>query len=107
MCFIIQGMSLFRELGEDCVKCAKLRKKYLDVSMGPIADEQLTIAPPHWITMIDIFGPCYIYVPGHSMKTRHREIIDVKCYVLVFVCPTTKLTNLQVIEAKTALIPLL
>ena len=102
MCFIIQGMSLFRELGEDCVKCAKLRKKYLDVSMGPIADEQLTIAPPHWITMTDIFGPCYIYVPGHSMKTRHREIIDVKCYILVFVCPTTKLTNLQVIEAKTA-----
>ena len=102
ICFIIQGMSLFRELGDDCIRCAKLRKRYLDVSMGPIADEQLTVAPPFWVAMVDIYGPCYIYVPGHSMKTRNRNVVDVKCYVLVFMCPTTKLINLQVIEAKSA-----
>ena len=102
ICFIIQGMSLFREIGEDCVKCAKLRKRFLDISMGPVADEQLTIAPPFWVTMVDIYGPCYVYVPGHSMQTRNRKIIDVKCYVLTFVCPTTKLVNLQVIESKSA-----
>ena len=33
--FIIRGLSLFRELGEECVRCAMLRKKYLDVEMGP------------------------------------------------------------------------
>ena len=71
ICFIIQGMGLFRELGEDCVTCAKLRKKYFDVSMGPAADEQMIIAPPFWVCMADIFGPCYIYVPGHSMRTRN------------------------------------
>ena len=102
ICFIIQGLSLFRELGEDCVKCKKLRKRFLDISMGPVANEQLTIAPAFWITMVDIYGPCYIYVPGHAMYTRHRKVIDVKCYVLVFVCPTTKLVNLQVTESKTA-----
>ena len=102
VCFIIQGMSLFRELGDDCTKCAKLRRKYLDISEGPIADEQLIVAPPFWVAMVDIFGPCYIYVPGHSMKTRNRKVVDVKCYVLVFVCPTTKMTNLQVIESKSA-----
>ena len=101
-CFIIQGMGLFREIGEDCVRCAKLRKKYLDVSMGPIADEQLVIAPPFWVTMCDIYGPCHIYVPGHSMKTRNKNVVDVKAYVLVFVCPTTKMVNLQVIESKAA-----
>ena len=79
-----------------------MRKKYLDVSMGPIGDEQLMIAPAFWVTMCDIFGPCNIFVPGHSMSTRGRQPIDVKCYVLVFVCPTTKLTNLQVIEGKSA-----
>ena len=99
-CFIIQGMSLCREIGESCVTCAKRRKKYLDVAMGPISDEQLTIAPPFWVTMCDIYGPCYVYVPGHSMFTRNKKVIDVKCYVLVFACPTTKMVNLQVIESK-------
>ena len=101
-CFIIQGMSLFRELGEDCVKCHKNRKKFIDVSMGPISDEQLVVAPPFWVAMCDIFGPCKVYVPGHSMQTRNRSAIDVKCYVLVFICPTTKAVNLQVIETKAA-----
>ena len=79
-----------------------LRKKYLEIEMGPVADAQTTIAPPFWITMCDIFGPCKVFVPGHSMKTRNKEAIDVKAYVLVFVCPTTKLVNMQIIEGKTA-----
>ena len=100
--YIMQGMSLFREIGEDCVKCLKKRKKFLDISMGPIADEQLYVAPAFWITMCDIFGPCQIYVPGHSMVSRTKKAITVQCYVLVFVCPTTKAINLQVIETKAA-----
>ena len=36
------------------------------------------------------------------MKTRTKAAVEVKCYVLVFVCPTTKLINLQVIESKSA-----
>ena len=102
ICFIIQGMTLFRELGQDCVKCVKMRKNYLKIAEGPISDEQLVIAPPHWITMVDIYGPCYIYVPGHAMETRKRKALQVKCYVLVFLCPTTKHVNLQVIENKSA-----
>ena len=102
ICFIIQGMSLFRELGQDCVRCVKMRKKYLQIAEGPVSDEQLVIAPPHWVTMVDIYGPCYIYVPGHSMETRKRKALQVKCYVLVFLCPTTKHVNLQVIESKSA-----
>ena len=95
-------MSIFREMNDECVKCAMLRKKYLEISMGPIADEQLVIAPPFWITMCDIYGPCHIYVPGHSMLTRIRMAVEVKCYVLVFICPTTKLINMQIIESKGA-----
>ena len=101
-CFIIQGMGLFRELGEECVSCAKLRKRYINVEMGPISDEQLVIAPPFWVTMMDMFGPCYVYVPGHSMYTRSKKVIEVKVWVLVFACPTTKMVNLQVIEGKSA-----
>ena len=70
--------------------------------MGPVGDEQLMIAPPFYVTMCDIFGPCKIFVPGHSMATRGRKVIDVKAYILVFLCPTTKCVNLQVIEGKSA-----
>ena len=29
-CFILQGLGLFREIGEDCMKCIKKRKKFLN-----------------------------------------------------------------------------
>ena len=74
----------------------------MQIAEGPVSDEQLVIAPPHWVTMVDIYGPCYIYVPGHAMETRKRKALQVKCYVLVFLCPTTKHVNLQVIENKSA-----
>ena len=45
-CFIIQGLGLFREIGQDCIKCVKKRKRFLDLPMGPISDEQLVVAPP-------------------------------------------------------------
>ena len=101
-CYILHGLSLFREIGEECVPCIKKRKKFIEVSIGPLADEQLTVAPAFYITMADIFGPCEVYVPGHAMKTRHRSVIQAKCHVLVFCCPVTKAVNLQVIEAKSA-----
>ena len=66
-CFIIQGLGLFREIGEDCVKCHKMRKKFLDIRRAG---------------------------PGHAMKTRHRAVVEAKCYVLVSVCPITKLVDL-------------
>ena len=101
-CFIIQGMSLFRELIEECTKCSMLRKKFVETSMGKLADEQMMIAPPFWVTIVDIYGPCLVYVPGHTMALRNRKVEEAKVYVLCFVCPTTKLCNLQVIEAKSA-----
>ena len=99
---IIQGLSLFRELNEDCVKCIKLRGQYIQAAMGPISDAQLTIAPAFWISMADIMGPVYIYAPGHAARTRNTKSIEVKAYVMVFVCPTTKNVNIQVLEGKSA-----
>ena len=84
-------MSLFRELIEECTKCSMLRKKFVETSMGKLADEQMMIAPPFLVTMVDIYGPCLVYVPGHSMALRNRKVEEAKVYVVCFVCPTTKL----------------
>ena len=99
-CYIVQGLGLFREIGEDCVRCIKKRKRYLDLPMGPISNEQLIMSPPMWIAMCDVYGPIEIYVPGFSMKTRSRKEIQTKVYVLVFCCPVSKVVNMQVIEGK-------
>ena len=89
-------------MGEDCVRCLRKRKAYLDIPEGPVPEENLTIAPPFWVAMCDLYGPCHIFVPGHAHKTRHRNVVEAKCYVLVTVCPVTKMVNLQVIESKSA-----
>ena len=100
--FIIMGLSLFREIGEKCVKCLKLRTKYMEVSMGPLPDEAFVISPPFYICQVDIMGPLHIYVPGHSMALRNKKILEGKCYALVSVCMVTKCVNIQVIESKSA-----
>ena len=78
ICSIIQGFGLFKELSEECVRCAKIRHKYLEASMGPLSDHQLTLSPPFWITMLDLFGPLDVYVPGFEKETRNRRVLKAK-----------------------------
>ena len=101
-CHIIQGASLFRIIGEECVKCSMLRKKYLEVIMGPISDHQLTLCPAFFIAFCDLDGPYGVLVPGFEKQTRGRKVITSKVWIMTFVCPMTKLINLQVIESKSA-----
>ena len=97
---IIQGASLFRVIGEECVKCSMVRRKYLEVVMGPISDHQLTISPAFFIAFCDLDGPYGVLVPGFEKQTRARQVITSKVWIMTFVCPMTKLVNLQVIESK-------
>ena len=99
---IMQGMTLFRELADECVKCHMKRKKFLQVPMGPVAQEQLMVAPPFYITMIDLFGPMRSFVPGFERNTRGRRELETKLYIMVGVCITTKIVNLQALEDKSA-----
>ena len=99
---IIQGASLYKEVGEECMRCKMKRKKLVEVPMGLISDHQLSISPPFWATIADLFGPYRIFVPGFERNTRNRNVLEAKCWVICFVCPVTRLTNLQVIEKSDA-----
>ena len=92
---IMQGMTLYREIASECIRCHMKRKKVIDVPMGPVAEEQLVIAPPFYITMVDLFGPLRIFVPGHERVTRGRRELETQLHVLVAVCITTKAFNLH------------
>ena len=95
---ILQGMTLYKELSQECIRCNMRRKRYLEVSMGAVKPEQLIIAPPFWACQIDLFGPYRVYVPGFERETRNRKVLDVEVHILAIVCPTTRLVNLQVVE---------
>ena len=97
---ILQGPALYREIGEECIICKKKRKHFIEVSMGPVSQHQLTVSPPMWAAQLDLFGPCTVYVPGYERETRGRKSLATEVYVMVFACPSTRLVNLQVIEGK-------
>ena len=101
-CHIMQGVSLFRQIADQCSKCCMLRKKYLDVCMGPVSDHQLTLCPAFHTAYCDLDGPYFCYVPGFEKETRNRKSIASRNYIMSFACPITKAINLQVIETKTA-----
>ena len=101
-CFIMQGMTLYRELANDCLWCSKKRKKLLEVSMGPVSDHRLAITPPFWCCQVDLFGPVYCYIPGYQRNTRNRPAAQVKTWIVTSVCTVTKLVNCQVIEKSDA-----
>ena len=70
--------------------------------MGPISDKQLTISPPFFVAMCDLDGPINVFVPGHERQTRGKNVMTAKIYIMTFICPVSKLINLQVIESKSA-----
>ena len=95
---IIQGPSLFREIGTECIRCKIRRRKFLEVSMGPVGNHLLNIAPPFYCCQADLFGPVTVYAPGASKDLRGRPAKACKVWTLVFACPVTRLINCQVVE---------
>ena len=96
---IMQGAGLYRELGEQCIRCNKKRKRYQEAAFGPIKETQLALAPPMYFCQMDLFGPITLFVPGKEKETRSTKAQEaVQGHVMVFACPTTRLINMQVIE---------
>ena len=74
-----------REIGEECVRCKKLRRKYLEESfmVAPLPSRYLWAVP----------SLCYLEIVNFSR-------LKSKCYVMAFVCLITRAVNVQDIENK-------
>ena len=96
--FILQGVSLFREISNECIKCKIKRRRFLEISMGPVGEHNLTIAPPFYACQADLYGPVQVYAPGAQKDLRGRPAKTCKVWSLVFACPVTRLVNCQVVE---------
>ena len=95
---IIQGFSLFKEIDSECMKCKKKRGKFSKVLMGPVADNQVTVAPAFYCCQIDLFGPVKVFCPGFERDTRNSKAKETKNWILVAACTTTKALNIQVVD---------
>ena len=97
---ILQGMSFFREISKECIRCKIKRGKFIQASLGPLSEKQLIIAPPFYAIQIDLCGPCRVFVPGFERETRASKRKESKGWILVAVCSVTSNINLQVCEMK-------
>ena len=72
---IMQGMSLYKEISLECIRCNMRRKKFLEAKTGEVKLEQLIVAPPLWACQADLFGPYKTFVPGHEEQTRNKQML--------------------------------
>ena len=95
---IIQGFSLFKELDSEIIKCKKKRVKFTKVLMGPVHDNQVTVAPAFYCCQIDLWGPGKVFCSGFERDTRSSKAKETKNWILVAACSTTKALNIQVLD---------
>ena len=66
--------------------------------MGPVPENQVTIAPAFYCCQVDLYGPVKVFCPGFERDTRNSKKKEDKNWILVGACPTTKTLNLQVVD---------
>ena len=59
--------------------------------MSPTSKHQLCVAPPYYVTQCDICGHFLSY-------SKHNRRTKLKVWIITFVCATTGMTNLKVME---------
>ena len=59
--YVIEGRALVKKFKDQCARCRYLRKRAIEVVMGPVACENVCIAPPFYNSQVDLFGPFSSY----------------------------------------------
>ncbi len=89
--YILEGRELVKTFKKCCERCRYLYKRTVEVAMGPISSSNLAIAPPFYISQIDLAGPFDAY-------SVHNKRTTVKVWMCVFCCATTTCVNIKLQE---------
>ena len=89
--YIIGGRDLVKRIKNGCAKCRILHLKGVEVAMGPVADENLKIAPAFFVSQVDICGPFSAYSPANKRA-------KLKIWIVVFVCTVTSAVDCRIME---------
>ena len=87
----MEGRDSVTYISKCCKMCRFLMKQAIEVAIGPISQNNLTLAPAFYIRQLDITGPFKAYTPHYKRAT-------IKVYLLVFCCATTATVNMKVME---------
>ena len=88
---ILKVRDLVKLIKKNCKRCRYILKRTVDVLMGSASKNQLCVAPPFYITQLDLDGPYKAY-------SVHNKRSTVKIYIATFVCCTTGTTSLKIME---------
>ena len=88
---ILKVQDLVKLIKKNCKRCRYILKRTVDVIMGSASKNQLCVAPPFYITQVDLDGPYKAY-------SIHNKRSMVKIYIATFVCCTTGTTSLKIME---------
>ena len=89
--YIIGGRDLVKCIKKLCAKCRILRKRGIQIAMGPLGENNLKIAPPFFFSQVDICGPFSAYSPVNKRA-------KLKIYYVVFCCTVTGTVDCHVME---------
>lgn len=89
--FLIGGRKLVKDIKRSCIRCRILRKKRLEVVMGPRHDGNLCIAPAFHSTQVDICGPFDSFSNANKRAT-------VKIWFVVLCCIATGAVDIKIME---------
>ena len=89
--FLIGGRKLVKDVKRSCIRCRILRKKRLEVVMGPRPDGNLCIAPAFHSTQVDICGPFDSFSNANKRAT-------VKIWFVVFCCTATGAVDVKLMD---------
>ena len=89
--FIIDGRELVKLFRKKCERCRYLLKKSVEISMGPVSEFSLKIAPAFYSTQIDLCGPFMAY-------SNHNNRTTVNVWFTVFCCTTTSATKIKLMD---------
>jgi hypothetical protein len=88
---IFQVRELVKLFRKQCIRCRYLLKRTIDVEMAPASKHQLCVAPPYYATQLDLCGPFRAY-------SKHNKRTTLKIWIITYVCASTGMTNLKVME---------
>ena len=75
----------------NCARCRYLKKKAVEVAMGPVSECNLCVAPAFFNSQVDITGPFLSYSLSNKWAT-------IKIWFAIFCCCTTGAVDVKVME---------
>src|SRR5450830_652347 len=90
--WVVRGKTTARAVKQNCFVCIRLAKETMEQIMAPVPDHRVGPTPPFLSTAVDLFGPFEIFGTINKRKTA-------KVWGVIFVCTTTTLTHVELMES--------